>query len=262
MLLSCFRSARAAESRQRTRGLTSHWGPVGPAIGLAPDPATTPEPIVAVYGARCSGWRGYFGIHTWIAVKPAHARTYTVYEVVPRNLRGRPSAMVVRRGPPDARWYGRIPALLAQRRGEGVTALIERIEGSVRGYPYRHRYLVWPGPNSNTFTAHIARALPELALDLPPTAIGKDYLVGRLIARAPSGHGWQVSLLGLLSVLVSRVEGFEINVLGLAFGIDPFACALKLPLLGRIGAARTQSASSEAGSPSLTRHIPMASPRS
>jgi len=262
MHLSRFRSARVTEPEQQARRLTSHWGPVGPAIGLAPDPARTPEPIVAVYGARCSGWRGYFGIHTWIAVKPAHAGRYTVYEVVPRHWRGRPSALAIRRGPPDTRWYGHVPALLAQRRGDGVTALIERIEKSVHEYPYRHRYLVWPGPNSNTFTAHIARAIPELALDLPPTAIGKDYIVGSLVARAPSGHGWQVSLFGLLSVLVSRVEGFEVNVLGFVFGIGPFARALKLPLLGRIGATPTQIASIDAGGSSLIRHIPMASPRS
>src|SRR5882672_287404 len=247
MHLSRFRSARVTEPAQQAWRLNSHWGPVGVAIGLAPDPATTPEPIVAVYGARCSGWRGYFGIHTWIAVKPAHARRYTVYEVVPRRLRGRPSTLVIRRGPPDTHWYGHVPTLLAQRRGDSVAALIERIEKSVHEYPYQHRYLVWPGPNSNTFTAHIARALPELALDLPPTAVGKDYLVGRLVARAPSGHGWQVSLFGLLSVLVSRVEGFEVNVLGFVFGIGPFARALKLPLVGRIGAARTQSASIDVG---------------
>ena len=30
----------------------------------------------------------------------------------------------------------------------------------------------------------------------------------------------------------------EINLLGLTFGIDPFSPALKLPLIGRIGAAR------------------------
>ena len=33
-------------------------------------------------------------------------------------------------------------------------------------------------------------------------------------------------------------EGVEVNLLGLTFGIDPFSPALKLPLIGRIGAAR------------------------
>src|SRR5882672_495083 len=152
-------------------------------LSLAPDPVTTPEPVVAVYGARCSSWYGYFGIHTWIALKPAHARAYTIYEVMPRHrrLRRPRSTLVIRRGAPDTRWFGAVPMLLAQRRGEGVGAIIERIETIVREYPYQDRYVVWPGPNSNTFVAHVARVVPELALDLPATAIGKDYLGGRLI---------------------------------------------------------------------------------
>ena len=50
-------------------------------VGLAPDPATTPEAVVQVYSARAAGWRGWFGVHTWIAVKPANAREFTVHEV-------------------------------------------------------------------------------------------------------------------------------------------------------------------------------------
>ena len=45
----------------------------------------------------------------------------------------------------------------------------------------------------------------------------------------------QVSLYGPLAVLVSGVEGFEVNLLGLSFGVDPFCPALKLPLVGRLG---------------------------
>src|SRR6059036_1496323 len=60
---------------------------------LAPDPAATPDAVVQVYGARCSGWLGYFGIHTWIAVKPGGARAYTTYEVLDWRLRGSGSAL-------------------------------------------------------------------------------------------------------------------------------------------------------------------------
>ena len=92
------------------------------------------------------------------------------------------------------------------------------------------------GPNSNTFTAFVARRVPELKLDLPPTAIGKDYLPnGDLFARAPSGTGYQFSLFGLFGVLVGVEEGLEINLLGLTFGIDPKSFALKLPAVGRVG---------------------------
>lgn len=207
-------------------------------VGLAPDPATTPEPIVQVYAARTWGWRGYFGVHTWIAVKPARAKAYTIYEVVGWHLRWSDSAVVIRERAPDARWYGSPPELLAEKRGEGVTVLIDRIDRAAREYPFAGEYSVWPGPNSNTFTAYLARAVPELEVDLPPTAIGKDYLGDRVVATAPSGSGFQVSLFGLLGVLASGVEGLEVNVLGLSFGIDPFSPAVKLPMVGRLGTAR------------------------
>src|SRR3989442_13397216 len=69
-------------------------------VGLAPDPAATPEAVVQGYGARCSGWLGYFGVHTWIAVKPAGARGYTTYEVIDWRLRRSRTAVGIRRKPP------------------------------------------------------------------------------------------------------------------------------------------------------------------
>src|SRR6266404_84360 len=230
-----FRSAIMAARVTVRDGRTTSRAPVG----LAPDPAATPEAVVQVYGARCSGWLGYFGVHTWIAVKPAGAKAYTIYEVLDWRLRRSGSALAIRKRAPDARWAGSAPAILANKRGDGVDALIERIDKAAREYPYAGDYVAWPGPNSNTFTAYVARAVPELGLNLPPTAIGKDYLGDRLLATAPSGGGFQLSLFGLLGVLASGVEGFEVNVLGLAFGIDPFSPALRLPLVGRFGAARS-----------------------
>ena len=103
-------------------------------------------------------------------------------------------------------------------------------------YPYPTSYRTWPGPNSNTFTAYVGRAVPGLRLDLPSTAIGKDYLPGPALAGlSPSGTGVQLSLLGLAGVLVGWEEGIEVNVLGLAFGLDVKRPALKLPALGRLG---------------------------
>jgi len=78
--------------------------------------------------------------------------------------------------------------------------------------------------------------VPELRADLPPTAIGKDYLRGGLFTAAPSGSGYQLSVAGLLGLTASSVEGLEVNLLGLTFGVDPWPPALKLPLAGRIGA--------------------------
>jgi hypothetical protein len=103
----------------------------------------------------------------------------------------------------------------------------------VAHYPWGHSYRLWPGPNSNTFVAYVARQVPELGLDLPPTAIGKDYLgPTTFVARAPSGSGWQLSLAGLAGVTVAREEGLEINLLGLGFGVDVNDARLRLPGFG------------------------------
>jgi hypothetical protein len=104
---------------------------------------------------------------------------------------------------------------------------------------------MWPGPNSNTFTAWVLRAVPELGADLPPTAIGKDYTGKKLVGSAPSGRGFQFSLFGLAGLTASGVEGLELNLLGLTFGINPFDPALKLPLVGRIGPSRSATAVSD-----------------
>ncbi len=144
---------------------------------------------------------------------------------------------------PDARWYGSEPELITERRGAGVDELITRIDAAAKSYPWRSEYSMWPGPNSNTFTAWVTRAVPELQADLPPTAIGKDYVGGTLLGPAPSGRGFQISLLGLTGVTASRVEGLELNLLGLTFGLNPFDPAIKLPLVGRVGPARALAAS-------------------
>jgi hypothetical protein len=202
--------------------------------GIAPEPALTPEAVVQVYGARAFGWRGYFGIHTWIAVKPADAQTYTIYEVLGWRQRSRLPVLAIYDQIPDRYWYGSIPVILADKRGEGVDELIARIDQAAQAYPYPRSYTLWPGPNSNSFTAWVSRAVPELELNLPSTAIGKDYLGYRLIARPPSGSGFQFSVFGLFGFVISRIEGFEFNLLGLTFGVSPNPWIFKLPIIGGI----------------------------
>jgi hypothetical protein len=110
----------------------------------------------------------------------------------------------------------------------------------VQRYPYAKSYHAWPGPNSNTFTAFVSREVPELRVDLPPTAIGKDYLGIVPVARTPSGTGGQVSVLGIAGITAGWEEGVEVNVLGLTFGLDPYSLSIKLPLLGRIGPSESK----------------------
>lgn len=217
--------------------LATHWSEASMASsGQAPTPQAHPEALVLVYGARAYNWRGAFGIHTWIAAKRKNADHYQVYQVIGWNrYRGRSVVTSSRHSQPDFHWYNAKPELLLERRGVAAEELIPLIEEAVADYPYPDDYRVWPGPNSNTFTGFVARQVPQLGLDLPPTAIGKDYLPdGRVFDRMPSGSGWQASLFGLLGAGVAREEGVEFNLLGLSFGLDFDDLALRLPGLGRL----------------------------
>src|ERR687888_2265380 len=74
------------------------------AEGLAPDPAKTREAVVQVYGARTMGVKGLFGVHTWIAVKPTDAPSWTVYEIIGwGGGRAGPPPAAARPAPPAAR---------------------------------------------------------------------------------------------------------------------------------------------------------------
>ncbi|MGH7007371.1 MAG: DUF3750 domain-containing protein [Stellaceae bacterium] len=204
--------------------------------GLAPDPAKTPEAVIQVYAARAVAWRGIFAVHTWIAVKPTGAPRFTRYEVLGFGVsQGAPAVRIDRMGP-DNYWFGDKPTIIFDRRGPGVDALIDKIRAAVASYPYPHVYHAWPGPNSNTFTAYIARAVPELGLALPANAVGKDFLPGfQVFAPAPSATGYQVSLFGLAGLLVARDEGIELNLLGLDIGVDFAKPGVNLPGIGWVG---------------------------
>ena len=215
----------------------SHWSTARrDSTGIAPDPATTPEAVVQVYAARAFNWRGIFGVHSWIAVKPEGAERFTRYEVEGWGVSsGREAVRIGSYRPPDAYWFGNFPEMLVDIRGAEAAALIPQIVAAADSYPFKDRYTIWPGPNSNTFTAHVARNVPGLRLDLPPTAIGKDYRTDGIFGVAPSNTGLQLSLFGLAGVTLALQEGVEVNLLGLTLGIDFLTPAIKLPGIGRVG---------------------------
>ena len=81
--------------------------------------------------------------------------------------------------------------------------------------------------------------MPELGLELPPTAVGKDYLgAGFQVGPTPSGSGTQISWGGVLGMALGRREGLELHLLGATIGIDPQDLAIKLPAIGSLGLRR------------------------
>ncbi len=204
-------------------------------IKLAPDPTAFPDAIIQVFSARAFSWRGLFSVHTWIAVKAKNATQYTVMQVVGwRHFRGL-SAVSIANDIPDRRWFNQDPQLLLDVRGATAEAMIPKLLAAANQYAYPGAYVTWPGPNSNTFIAEIARQLPQLQLALPSNALGKDYLpIGHFFAKAPSGTGYQLSLWGVLGIMLAQKEGLEINLLGVVYGISPSQRAIKLPGFGDI----------------------------
>ncbi|MEH6524975.1 MAG: DUF3750 domain-containing protein [Sneathiella sp.] len=202
---------------------------------LSPSPDNHPEAIVQIFGARTWGWRGNFAVHTWISIKRRDAAAYERYEVIGWRAYNGGQALSYRTGAPDNFWHGNPPEVLSDVRGPAAENIIVKIKALVDAYPHKSDYVLWPGPNSNSFVAHIGRNIPELALDLPPTAIGKDYIVGEpFTSTAVSGQGLQVSLFGYGGFTFSPVEGAELHLLGLTLGYDFDDHDLKLPGFGRI----------------------------
>ncbi|MCK2166329.1 MULTISPECIES: DUF3750 domain-containing protein [Thalassospira] len=220
--------AEKAEKRQTWRNAPRH------SSGVAPDPAANADiAIVQVMAAHTYGWRGYFAVHPWIIYKRAGETSYTRYDVV-----GWGGGNVVRKNYalPDGLWFGSEPQILADHRGEGVDDLIDQIEAAIETYPYPDQYRSYPGPNSNTFVAHIGRKVPDLDLDMPANAIGKDFrAITDPVGLSPSGQGVQANLLGLFGFSIGLEEGIELNLLGLNIGIDFNRPALRLPSVGRLG---------------------------
>ena len=66
----------------------------------------------------------------------------------------------------------RSPMLAAR----GTPSNIDAVDQAAQAYPWKTTYRVFPGPNSNTFVAWVARQVPELELDLPFSAIGSGYV--------------------------------------------------------------------------------------
>ncbi|WP_411360182.1 MULTISPECIES: DUF3750 domain-containing protein [unclassified Pseudidiomarina] len=144
--------------------------------GLAVDPAVERAAVIEAYAADAFGWRGWFAVHTWLAVKPENADTYTVYEVVGWRVNsGQPALRIYQTKTPDRYWYGAKPEQLLSVRGAEAARLIPQIAEASQRYPWANEYQAVPGPNSNTFPAWIALQFPELGLELPFSAIGSGY---------------------------------------------------------------------------------------
>ncbi len=139
---------------------------------IAPVPSETNEAVIEFYAADAFSWRGWFAVHTWLAVKPQGASAYTVYEVTGWR---QPALNQFTTATPDRYWYGARPEKILSIQGEKAQRLIPQIQNAVPNYPWADQYTLFPGPNSNTFPAWVGIKVPELGLEMPFRAIGSGY---------------------------------------------------------------------------------------
>jgi hypothetical protein len=216
------------------RGWPENWKAASwSASGLLPEAATIKPATVMILSSRTGRWKSIFAEHMSIVVKPDGAAKWTRYDVVGWGAPVRKDAYAA-----DARWYGNTPRLIYKLEGDAAATLIPAIEASIAAYPFQKRgsYVIWPGPNSNTFVSWIVRNTEGFEAELPPVAVGKDWLGTGLVAGvAPSKSGWTFSLSGIVGATVAWEEGIELHLLGSTIGIDVNDMAIKLPALGKIG---------------------------
>ena len=200
--------------------------------GTLPAASANKEARILVMTGTAGAWKGVLAVHSWIVLKRKDADAWTRYDVV-----GWGSPLRTNNWPVDGRWYGNTPVKVADLRGADAERLIPKVEAAVSDYRYRNAgdYQVWPGPNSNSFVAAVLRAVPELGVQLPSNAVGRDYRDGFYAGLTDSRTGIEVNLWGYAGLKFGWVEGVEFNLLGLVAGLDIRRPAIKLPGYGRIG---------------------------
>lgn len=144
--------------------------------GIAPKPSVEQRAVIEFYAADAFSWRGWFAVHTWVAIKEHQDSEYTVYEVVGWGVdQGRSALRQYKTQTPDRYWYGSKPDKVLSIIGEKAERLIPKIMAAVARYPWADEYTLFPGPNSNTFPTWLGLQIPELELDMPFRAIGSGY---------------------------------------------------------------------------------------
>ncbi|MCB8838814.1 DUF3750 domain-containing protein [Aurantimonas sp. VKM B-3413] len=197
---------------------------------LLPPPQADAEAAFYILAARTGGLKGAVADHSWIVMKSAGESRYERFDVVGWGMPVRRNSQ-----PPDGRWYSNEPRIVFARRGSEAAAILPKVRAAIATYPFAMAggYQIFPGPNSNTFTAFVMREVPEIDVALPPVAVGRDYPVGgRLVSIDPDGRDVRVSFWGYAGIAVGAKTGFELNLLGLVAGIDPARLGIKIPAFG------------------------------
>jgi hypothetical protein len=200
--------------------------------GILPEARAGDPAAIHVLAARTGGLKGALSVHSWIVLKKPGVAGYERWDKVGWGMPVRRNSRAA-----DGRWYSNAPIVVKSLEGAEAEALLPKFERAIAEYPYAQAggYRLWPGPNSNSFVAHVLRAVPEFDAVLPANAVGRDYRPGIVAFDiAPDWTDLHVTLGGVVGFAAGRLSGFELHFAGLVAGLDLARPALKVPGLGRV----------------------------
>lgn len=175
--------------------------------------------------------------HSWLAVRGPGEKEWQRWEIWGSGNGQGDAGFVQNRARDPLEWnVAGHAALHSVWRGAKATRAIACIRKIAPGYPDRHFYRAWPGPNSNTFVDWLLRRC-ELDAELPATAVGKDWRgwVGGSMNAGQTGFQLESPIVG---VKLGFSEGVQLHLFTFAIGIDWWPPALIVPFgEGRIGFA-------------------------
>ncbi len=184
---------------------------------------------VYLMSARTGGMKGALATHSWIVLKREGEARYERYDKVGWGQPVRRNAFVA-----DGNWYSNPPKIVWQAEGTTARELMPSIDAAIVAYQYQQTgdYGIWPGPNSNSFVAHVVRSVPGFASDLPAEAVGRDFPKDKRWIWRDAAGTWRASLGGYAGLSIGGTAGFEMNFLGLVTGFDWRRGEIKLPGFG------------------------------
>ena len=198
---------------------------------ILPRPLTPPdnaETTVALLTGTLSHPLDEIARHPWFAVRRTGELEWQIYEVGGGGSENDPFRRHGGYGEPILHQLWRGEA--AERAAACIAAEAPKAQRRIE-----RDYLLYPGPNSNTFGDVILRAC-HLHASLPSTSIGKDWHLA-FLGTTTEGTGVQFDT-PVLGLAIGLKEGVVIHVMGLSVGLDFWPPAIILPLgPGRLGFA-------------------------
>lgn len=203
------------------------------ACALRPSAVADAEHLVLIKSVRLPDrswlpWYTRFAEHVWIDFKRPTGWHRVEWDDIDHI---RDYALAPEDAFADERWERGV-AVHDVIAGDAARRIAAEILATAQRFPCTQKYRAWPGPNSNTFVEWLALEL-DMPIELPATAIGKDFTTWFYAGVTTSGTGLEIETLPL-GVEVGLRDGVEVHLLGLGFGVGLWPPSITLPLLPAI----------------------------